>query len=878
MKKNNTISILSACLAGACFISNQATAAQLLGTIHEIPQSSPEYTATNDLTLEGTTDWIMWLESFEQHTNLWAYKTNGPAAFSDTSIVGTDTPGSGRIRRQIFSFTDGANGGDLTVADLAPFAAGDTSTFANRGAGNGLQFTVAADATTKYIKVWFAGRDGGQIITASLPSVGTISFTNDNHGNYTVSRYAEIQFAANSSELLTVTTTVYTNGTVIGANTSAGFGAAIMKIPPPNVQILKQPASQTNFLPYATQFSVDAAGGLPITYQWYQQVNGIYVALTDNARISGSTTPNLTITNQVGTDATNYQVVVTSPYGGSVTSSVANLTVKTQISTVTGSREVAVPKLDLTLGGNLDWAHWGFVDITSFDQKAGGGNAIGTFSSIGSRPPERDDGAHQFASWSNGTPTAGASDSETGIYVERVNNGFQIPVAASTTPQVLTVWLWVRSTKIHFEAVLSDDSAAYIDEYEVKAQTGGLIAYTLTVAASSTGKTLNIRAYSLLDNDDAAGHGNIGLYSATLQDPVLKITLQPVSRTNFVNDTVSFVASAGGVLPLTNQWYGQSGGVFAPLTNSSKFSGVTTPTLTISTVQLVNGTNYYLVARSASGSVTSSVANLKVVTGTGVLQGGFQSITDSGTVVNLTAEGTLDWANWGHEAGGDFNHKEVGGLAVDQISNWTAFNIGSAFLEWDGFQGLLFGYSWTNGTPLASVSTTGFSPEANWINFNGSLGSGFQFTVPADTTRRVLRVYAGSHNCTVRIRGTLSDGSAADLVNESLDDAVSGDDEYGYVTMYYAAGAANQTLTVTVNNPVGAPGHASLSSATLATPTPVQLTATPSGSNLQLTWPYGTLLEATSVTGPYTPVIGSPVSSYTVAPSAPQMFYRVQLE
>jgi hypothetical protein len=48
-----------------------------------------------------------------------------------------------------------------------------------------------------------------------------------------------------------------------------------------------------------------------------------------------------------------------------------------------------------------------------------------------------------------------------------------------------------------------------------------------------------------------------------------------------------------------------------------------------------------------------------------------------------------------------------------------------------------------------------------------------------------------------------------------------------------------------------------------------------SGANVLLTWPQGTLLESTNVNGPW--VTNSAASPYTVSPTAPRMFYRVQL-
>jgi hypothetical protein len=59
-------------------------------------------------------------------------------------------------------------------------------------------------------------------------------------------------------------------------------------------------------------------------------------------------------------------------------------------------------------------------------------------------------------------------------------------------------------------------------------------------------------------------------------------------------------------------------------------------------------------------------------------------------------------------------------------------------------------------------------------------------------------------------------------------------------------------------------------------PLPVTLKIQPSGANVVLTWPVGTLLEAPSVTGPWT--TNTATSPYTTAPSAARKFYRVQVK
>ena len=48
------------------------------------------------------------------------------------------------------------------------------------------------------------------------------------------------------------------------------------------------------------------------------------------------------------------------------------------------------------------------------------------------------------------------------------------------------------------------------------------------------------------------------------------------------------------------------------------------------------------------------------------------------------------------------------------------------------------------------------------------------------------------------------------------------------------------------------------------------------GNNLQLVWPQGVLLQATNLMGPWITNAGA-TSPYTVSPTAPQMYFRVQV-
>jgi hypothetical protein len=84
--------------------------------------------------------------------------------------------------------------------------------------------------------------------------------------------------------------------------------------------LLKDTVSVTNYAGTTAQFSVVASGATPLAYQWHKGA----------AQISGATNSTLAFTCAPADDGTTYQVIVTN-YVGSITSSVATLTVLTNL-------------------------------------------------------------------------------------------------------------------------------------------------------------------------------------------------------------------------------------------------------------------------------------------------------------------------------------------------------------------------------------------------------------------------------------------------------------------------------------------------------------------------------------------------------------------
>ena len=94
--------------------------------------------------------------------------------------------------------------------------------------------------------------------------------------------------------------------------------------------ITTEPANQTASVGANSAFWVIASGSEPLSYLWKR--NG--TNLVDGINITGVTTTNLTLSNVQTNDAGDYTVVVTNP-AGSVTSTVATLTVDRLAQTIT---------------------------------------------------------------------------------------------------------------------------------------------------------------------------------------------------------------------------------------------------------------------------------------------------------------------------------------------------------------------------------------------------------------------------------------------------------------------------------------------------------------------------------------------------------------
>ena len=132
------------------------------------------------------------------------------------------------------------------------------------------------------------------------------------------------------------------------------------------------------------------------------------------------------------------------------------------------------------------------------------------------------------------------------------------------------------------------------------------------------------------------------------------------------------------------------------------------------------------------------------------LTGSFVSIA-RGAVVDLTAEGPLDWVHWGLYTEASLDRKAN---VVEQISDLSLVAPSNFFGFAYQFGDNWAGYSWSDGTPDVSVTDTTTGVYVVGMNH------GFQLSVPAGTTVKTIKVYVGAYGATGKFQASLSDNSA----------------------------------------------------------------------------------------------------------------------
>jgi len=237
-------------------------------------------------------------------------------------------------------------------------------------------------------------------------------------------------------------------------------------------------------------------------------------------------------------------------------------------------------------------------------------------------------------------------------------------------------------------------------------------------------------------------------------------------------------------------------GTGVTVSNASLASGTQiTATLSIG-VAAAPGT-YNITVTTRNGISNPVPFTVTASTGGGALAG---AVAAPSAVENLSQLGASDWAHWGLLSDTSFTHKAA---VAQQISNYTPVGGPAAQRYTDN----PMGYSWTGGTPTASATNT---TTGIWV---AGLNRGFRITAPADTTVRTLKVFVGIWNTQGKMVAQLSDNSAPDYTDTSLN---STDDLLGVYTFNYRAASSGQTLTITFTQNTSSNGTITLQAAALS--------------------------------------------------------------
>ena len=165
--------------------------------------------------------------------------------------------------------------------------------------------------------------------------------------------------------------------------------------------------------------------------------------------------------------------------------------------------------------------------------------------------------------------------------------------------------------------------------------------------------------------------------------------------------------------------------------------------------------------------------------------------------VNLSNEGTTDWAHWGYTDTSSFDHK-INGSSISNLLATPSLR----------FTGAPLTSSWMMGTPHPNSST-------NSTGVGCKQGSTMTFTVPAGTSPKTVHVYVGVQVASARLDVSLSDSSATAQTKTYSNSNATDNVEY---TITYNAASAGQLLTISwtdTHDFSGSSGFAALLSATL---------------------------------------------------------------
>ena len=401
----------------------------------------------------------------------------------------------------------------------------------------------------------------------------------------------------------------------------------------------------------------------------------------------------------------------------------------------------------------------------------------------------------------------------------------------------------------------------------------------LTPTVTSNG-LLNLSMYGTAD----AGQGLMNGFqlNGPVTLPSLFLSSDTTSdspATNYVGRTVTLAAAFSGNPPPVLQWKVDHGGGF---TNVS--AGATNGTLILPNVQTSDSGSYSLFASNVVGVSNSTPLALTVLA---------VPNTNFGVNLNVQFVGTSRGTGFAQTQSGPGNIGNAGDL-WNPVSNPNPVLPSTA---------PIFG----NGQILADAAGVGTTMTIDYTG-NADLNSGinspfFTSGSPVENLMQACLTGENGNSATVTLHGlqsgtydlylysvagngvgqsnvtqfTANGITATAGPNEGVNALLTGTNYLHLTPIVTGSGLLNISFVGTA-----AGGGSQLNGLQVTGPSaplaPLILGLQHSGSQLTLTWPYGTLLEATNLLGPWTTNIATSPFTNTSSLSIPQMYYRVQAQ
>jgi uncharacterized repeat protein (TIGR01451 family) len=473
--------------------------------------------------------------------------------------------------------------------------------------GSNVTFQAGASGSAPLSSQWFFGGSALPGTTSTTLALGNVQTNQD--GNYTV---------------------VVTNSA--GAATSSVARLTVL-VPP---FIIAQPTNQTVIAGGNVSFQVAAAGSAPLGYQWW--INGTNAV--------GGNANSLALTNVQASQAGGYSVVVTN-VAGSVTSSVANLTIgmPPAITQQPASQTVIQggnAMLSVVASGDAPLTYqWRFKSIAI----SGGTGSSYTVASASAA----DAGAYDVLV-SNAYGTVSSAAAQLTILVPpSINNqpanstvivgaSASFQVSASGTAPLGYQW-WFNGTN----AVGGNTNSITLTNVQVS-QAGG---YTVVVT-NSAGMATSLVAVLTVGTPPG-------------------IAQQPASLTVVKGQDANFNVSSTGDAPFSYQWR----------FNGNVINGANNSSYTVAAATETNAGRYDVVVNNPFGSITSSVAQLTVLVSPSVAaQPTNQTVLAGGTAIfQVSASGTspLTYQWWFHGTNSVGANTNILTLINAQVSQMGAY-------------------------------------------------------------------------------------------------------------------------------------------------------------------------------------------------------------